>query len=96
MTLTTTVSSYPLASNLRAAMGVGIVRFVYRKMDGSLRIALGTNDDQLIPSANIPKGTRRMPENMISYWDLTAQDWRSCKTERIERIEAIVVNPNRA
>lgn len=93
-TTTTAVSS--LASNLRAAMGVGIVRFVYRKMDGSTRIALGTNDEQIIPEEHHAIGVRRMPENMISYWDLTAQGWRSCKAERIERIEAIMVNPNRA
>ena len=56
-TTTTAVSS--LASNLRAAMGVGIVRFVYRKMDGSTRIALGTNDEQIIPEEHHAIGVRR-------------------------------------
>jgi hypothetical protein len=77
-------------------MRVGIVRFVYRKLDGTPRVAIGTTDETLIPADRLAKGAnRRMPPNMVCYWDFNVQDWRSCKEERIEAVEGIIVNPMR-
>ena len=64
----------------------GIVKFVYRKSDGSIRIARGTLCDELIPEEKRPKGIReaqiaagmRKPDyRTIAYFDLDKRDWRA-------------------
>lgn len=64
---------------LQWALCLGVVTFTYKKIDGSIRIATGTNDhgQQL-------KGTDR-PKNygVLTYFDTEANGFRSCKIENL-------------
>ena len=68
----------------REAMNNGMARFVYRKADGTTRIALGTRSAALIPADKLPKGdmsdgTAEMEDNIkaFPYFDLEKMEWRS-------------------
>lgn len=63
---------------LQWALCLGVVKFQYKKVDGSIRQATGTRD-------NVPaiKGTGKTHYNVLTYFDLDAQDWRSAKLENI-------------
>ena len=63
---------------LRKALSKGVVRFSYFKADGSIREAVGTTCNLLIPTEKRPKGTSQARENLISisYFDFERQDWR--------------------
>lgn len=84
-----TTEYYDKASSLRGAwwfesfrdaMNNGMARFVYRKADGTTRIALGTRSAALIPSEKLPKGPLSDTENDVKafpYFDLDKNEWRS-------------------
>lgn len=88
-----TTEYYDKASSLRGAwwfesfrdtMNNGIARFVYRKADGTTRIALGTRSPSLIPIDKLPEGdmsddTAKMEDNIktFPYFDLEKMEWRS-------------------
>lgn len=56
----------------------GEVRFVFTKKDGSERVARGTLNLNIVPSESHPKGEGRpSPEDMVKYFDLDKQAWRS-------------------
>ena len=70
--------------SFRDAMNNGMARFVYRKADGTTRIALGTRSAALIPADKLPKGdmsdgTAEMEDNIkaFPYFDLEKMEWRS-------------------
>ena len=70
--------------SFREAMNNGMARFVYRKADGTTRIALGTRSAALIPTDKLPKGdmsdgTAEMEDRIkaIPYFDLDKNEWRS-------------------
>lgn len=88
-----TTEYYDKASSLRGAwwfesfrdaMNNGMARFVYRKADGTTRIALGTRSAALIPADKLPKGdmsdgAAEMEDSIkdIPYFDLEKMEWRS-------------------
>lgn len=58
--------------------------FAYRKKDGSLRIAKGTLDPNLIPADQQPKGSGfGKPADLVSYWDMNVQGWRAFDTNNL-------------
>ena len=67
-------------SNLRDCLRRGLVRFSYRKADGTERVALGTNNPLLIPTAQVPKspGENVYRERLaiVTYYDLEKDNWR--------------------
>ena len=75
--------------SFREAMNNGMARFVYRKADGTTRIALGTRSAALIPTDKRPgaspqrngeSGLRLEGEDNIKaipYFDLDKMEWRS-------------------
>ena len=88
-----TTDYYDLASSLRGAwwfesfrdaMNNGMARFVYRKADGTTRIALGTRSEALIPADKLPEGDlsdgAALENDNIKafpYFDLEKMEWRS-------------------
>ncbi len=53
------------------------VRFVYvKKTDNSIREARGTRRLDCIPQWSIPKGHRKSPRSVLTYYDLDRQGWR--------------------
>ena len=81
----------------------GFVLFGYIKADGSMRYALGTRHNALIPYGKRPSGTKqaRIEQGVekpnytaIAYFDLEKQDWRSFAADRLCEIrEANVIYP---
>ena len=74
----------------RDAMNNGMARFVYRKVDGTTRIALGTRSAALIPVEKQPKGAMSDTENDVKafpYFDLEKMEWRSFNVLNFESLE---------
>ena len=66
--------------SFRDALNNGMARFVYRKADGTTRIALGTRSSAFIPTDKLPKGALSDTENdtkAFPYFDLEKMEWRS-------------------
>jgi len=63
-------------SDLKSKLRTGSQKFYFRKVDGQLRIALGTLDLDRIPSKNHPKGGK-VSGNQLAYYDLEKGSWRS-------------------
>lgn len=63
---------------LRAAMSNRIVRFYYRKVDGTIREAYGTLAERLTP-ATTGTSTRRTNDTVQTYFDTEKQEWRCFK-----------------
>lgn len=62
---------------LKAALKKGVVKFMYTKLDGTVRTAWGTLKDGLIPET---KGTeRKKNESLVTYFDNEKQSFRSFK-----------------
>lgn len=75
------ISSEELISRLQE----GETRFRFMKMDGSLREARGTTNLRLVPAdlhpSPIPK--QKHPDNVIRYFDLDKNWWRSLREETL-------------
>ena len=80
--LTATSKAIELETMKKRMMRGEVVRFAYMKLDGSVRVAVGTLQPQAV-EANI-KGTG-IPKRfygMFAYLDLEKMDWRGFKEER--------------
>ena len=80
-----------LTKALLALLQKGIVNFTYRKVDGSVRTAIGTRNlclacKVLGVSIPMPKGKK---ENPTAYYDIEKGDWRSFKAENVISINGI-------
>lgn len=63
---------------LRAEMGKRIVRFYFRKIDGTIREAYGTLAERLTPST-ATKSNRKPNDTVQTYFDTEKQEWRCFK-----------------
>ena len=54
----------------------GVIRFTFRKKDGSVRTALGTRNLSLIPKEDAPKNPFE-GDRALTYWDLEARNYRA-------------------
>lgn len=76
---------------LRSKLREGEVNFVFRKKDGTRRVAVGTTNFDLIPEDLHPKGegdeNTVRNEALVTYFDKEKQSWRTCKVESILEIE---------
>lgn len=80
-----------ITNALLSLLKKGIVRFTYRKVDGTIREALGTRNLDIARDAlNIcipnPKSGYVNP---TAYYDLEKEDWRSFKAENVISINGI-------
>lgn len=83
-----------LTKALLALLQKGIVNFTYRKVDGSVRTAIGTRNlclacKVLGVSVPMPKGKK---ENPTAYYDIEKGDWRSFKAENVLSIDGVEVS----
>lgn len=67
-------------SALRTELRTGVVSFAFKKLDGTLRTALGTTVLSLIPQANHPTGRRESSPNAVVFFDIEKREWRSLST----------------
>jgi hypothetical protein len=67
------------ALRMKQRLSTAIVNFSFTKVsDGTTRIAKGTRDLGLIPSSKHPKKeSAPKSTNVVNYFDLGANDWRS-------------------
>ncbi len=62
---------------LRSMLKKGVVKFKYKKKDGTIRTAEGTLKKSLIPEIDKDGGAESdFPENCFGYYDLKKDDWR--------------------
>jgi hypothetical protein len=80
-----------LATSLRNLLAHNIVRFTFRKVDGTIRKAIGTRNLNLarqMTKAEIP--SPKGEEQPNSYFDIERMGWRSYKPNNLVSIDAIV------
>lgn len=63
---------------LKMAMKNRIVRFYFRKIDGSVREAWGTLSENIVPAINGGSG-RKQNDTIQTYFDTEKMDWRCYK-----------------
>ncbi len=62
----------------------GIVEFKYTKKNGEVRDARGTLSIDVMGKENEPKGGgKEYPENVVRYYDLNSEGWRSFVFENL-------------
>ena len=66
-----------------------VVRFWYRKKDGTLREATGTRRLSLIPEEQHPNGTGHQPDFLVCYWDVERNHWRCFHRDRLIGFEEV-------
>ena len=59
-----------------------VVRFAYMKLNGEVRIAVGTLQQQAVEANTIGTGTPKRFYGMFAYLDLEKMAWRGFKEER--------------
>lgn len=69
---------------LKGAMQGRIVKFYFQKVDGTLREAYGTLQENLLPAT---QGTgRKANDTLQAYYDTEKQEWRCFKKANLVRI----------
>lgn len=88
------LTSENVADVLREKLHQGEVNFVFKKVDGSRRAAVGTTNADLIPLDLL--GSQKTPEQsleeqrsqgIVRYFDIEKEGWRSCKVENILEVD---------
>ena len=64
-------------TDLRSELREGVVTFAFKKLDGSLRTAVGTTNLSLVPAEQRPTGRRSSSPNSVTFFDLEKRQWRS-------------------
>ena len=64
-------------TELRALLRSRVVQFAFKKLDGTLRTALGTTNLSSIPAIKHPQGVRESSPSVITFFDMEKQEWRS-------------------
>ncbi len=83
-TMSDALSTAWLNFKLETKMETGIVRFYFRKVDGSTREAFGTLSEKLAPET---KGTGKKPnETLFIYFDTERNEYRSFKKANLVSI----------
>lgn len=63
--------------HLVRALDEQVVKFQFRKVDGSIRRALGTRNEVLIPKIDAPAYLGDISSESVVYWDLDERNFRS-------------------
>jgi hypothetical protein len=69
--------SQTTVSNLINLLDENVARFQFRKMDGSIRNALGTRNELLIPKDECIKVIDDISSKSVVFWDLEERAFRS-------------------
>lgn len=89
------MSTKTLVDRLNNGLRTGIVRFAYTKKDGTLRAALGTTVKDEIQENHWPKGNdNTYPDNVIRYYDLEAEGWRSLIADNLTEVKYVINRPD--
>lgn len=80
--LTATSKAIELETMKKRMMRGEVVRFAYMKLNGEVRIAVGTLQEQAVKANTVGTGTPKRFCGMFAYIDLEKMDWRGFKEER--------------
>jgi hypothetical protein len=67
--------------NLVRVLDEQVTRFQFRKKNGSLRTALGTRNEILIPKIDAPRLLDDVSPKSVVFWDLEERAFRSFSKE---------------
>ena len=70
---------------LRVRMAVAIVKFYFQKVDGSIREAYGTLNENIMPATS-GNDNRRKNDTVQVYFDTEVQEYRCFKKANLLRI----------
>jgi hypothetical protein len=62
---------------LHSELDRAVVHFAFRKLDGTLRTAVGTRNLSSIPIAHQPSSGKPSSTRVIAYFDVEKQLWRA-------------------
>ena len=80
--LTATSKAIELETMKKRMMRGECVRFAYMKLNGEVRIAVGTLQPQAVKANTVGTGIPKRFYGMFAYLDLEKMDWRGFKEER--------------
>ena len=80
--LTATSKAIELETMKKRMMRGEVVRFAYMKLNGEVRIAVGTLQEQAVKANTVGRGVPKRFFGMFAYIDLEKMDWRGFKEER--------------
>lgn len=80
--LTATSKAIELETMKKRMMRGECVRFAYMKLDGTVRIAVGTLQSQAVKANTVGTGVPKRFYGMFAYLDLEKMAWRGFKEER--------------
>ena len=80
--LTATSKAVELETMKKRMMRGECVRFAYMKLDGSVRVAVGTLQSQAVKANTVGTGVPKRFFGMFVYLDLEKMAWRGFKEER--------------
>ena len=80
--LTATSKGIALETMKKRMMRGECVRFAYMKLNGEVRIAVGTLQAQAVQANIVGTGIPKRFYGMFAYLDLEKMDWRGFKEER--------------
>lgn len=80
--LTATSKAIELETMKKRMMRGEVVRFAYMKLDGSVRVAVGTLQQNAVEANTIGTGISKRFYGMFAYLDLEKMAWRAFKVER--------------
>lgn len=72
---------------IKHQLSEGLLNFAFIKKDGSVRVANGTTNLDLIPQEFHPKGTSKSSDKVIAYFDTDKNSWR-CLSSNTEFVTA--------
>ena len=72
---------------LKAKMAKGIVRFYFRKVDGSIREAYGTLRADLIPQSEASSDNRKKNDTVQAYFDTKRGEFRCFKLANLVTVD---------
>lgn len=80
--LTATAKAIELETLKKRMMNGEVVRFAYLKLNGEVRIAVGTLQPQAVEANTVGIGVPKRFCGMFAYLDLEKMAWRGFKEER--------------
>jgi hypothetical protein len=70
------------SGDLRSKLTEGVIQFAFKKLDGTLRTAVGTTNLGSIPLDSHPKGVRDSPSSVVTFFDIEKREWRAVRTDQ--------------
>lgn len=70
------------SGDLRSKLTEGVIQFAFKKLDGTLRTAVGTTNLGSIPLDSHPKGVRDSPNSVVTFFDIEKREWRAVRTDQ--------------